>query len=377
MMRIGPIDGYAMLAALVVMVLAATFALVVVGAVHGLQVVEGADASGWRADAAEARALAESTRALRWRGSVAGGSAGGGEQGMDWAVSWAPALPVAGQLWPRERLQVDTAAGAAAGRDDVVLELRAEPWAMGVTCAGDAEIDAPLAVSGSGVYVGGCLRGRENVSFADETGSHPPAAAALDGVRGDVYPSAAVHGGAGIFAGGIEVHDPAATGPFPGDTDGHVGFPVASEWVGGPSEEFLLAAQAEATPPGPTVVADGLFRLDELSPASGQAMVGGRCVLLPDVDTVAVEGTLSAGAGRVLLVARGDAVVGRPGVTTALSGGLVVCGHLEIRGPLALEGTLHAGSLDVKASASVVIAPDWRARPLVGATAPTLAEYGG
>ena len=41
-------DGYAMLAALLIMILAATFALVVFGAVHNLQVVERSDAAGWR-----------------------------------------------------------------------------------------------------------------------------------------------------------------------------------------------------------------------------------------------------------------------------------------------------------------------------------------
>ena len=54
--------GYAMLAALLIMTLAATFALIVVGAVYSLHVVEGADASGWRATAAEGEALAEAIR---------------------------------------------------------------------------------------------------------------------------------------------------------------------------------------------------------------------------------------------------------------------------------------------------------------------------
>jgi len=376
MKRAGHTDGYAMLAALVVMVLAATFALVVVGAVHSLEVVEGADASGWRAGVAETRALAEATRALRWHASLAGGAASGGDQGMDWAVTWAPAPPVSGDPWPRALLQVHSAAGSAAGSDDVVLEFHSEPWAMGVTCAGDAAINAPLEVTGSGVYVGGCLRGRENVAFPNGAGPGPLAAAAPDGVRGEAYATAAAHGGAGIFAGGVEVHDLSTSGLFPGDTDGHAGLPVAGEWVGGPSAEFLLAARAEATPPGPAL-ADGLLRLDQLPPASGQATVGGRCVLVPDLDVVAIEGTPSAGAGRLLLVVQGDAVLGRPGVTTALTGGLVVCGNLEIRGPLELEGALHAGSLDVEAPVSVFVAPSWRASPLAGATVPVLAEHGG
>ena len=365
-----------MLAALVVMVLAATFALVVVGAVHGLLLVEGADASGWRAAAAEAPALAAATRTLRWHSSFAGGSSRGGEQGEDWVVRWEPAPPSAGRLWPRELVQVETSAGSATSRDDAVLELRSEPWAMGVTCAGDVDVAAPLEVSGSGIYVGGCLRGRENVSFADAAGRAPTGVAPSDGVRGEEYPSAAVHGGAGIFTGGVEVHDPSVEGRYPGDTDQHVGLPIGDDWVSGPSVEFFLAAQAEAASPGPALTA-GLLRLDQLSPGSGQAAMGGRCMLLPDLDEVDIEGTVPAEAGRLLLIVRGDAVLGRPGVTTALSGGLVVCGHLEVRGPLALQGTLHAGSLDVEAPVSVVVASDWRATPLAGATLPTLVEYGG
>ena len=216
MRRAGPTDGYAMLATLVVMVLAATLALVVVGAVHSLQLVEGADASGWRAAAAEAPALAAATRTLRWHPSFAGGSSRGGERGTDWAVHWTPAPPSTGRPWLRELARVETSAGSATRRDDAVLELRAEPWAMGVTCAGDADIAAPLEVSGSGVYVGGCLRGRENVSFDGRGGPPSPGVAPADGVRGDVYPSAAVHGGAGIFTEGVEIHDSSVGGSVPG-----------------------------------------------------------------------------------------------------------------------------------------------------------------
>jgi hypothetical protein len=369
-------DGYAMLAALVVMVLAATFALVVVGAVHNVQLVESADASGWRAAAAEARALAAASRALRWTSSVAGGSVQGSDERVAWGVTWAPTPLAAGQLWPRERAQIETSAGIARHRDDVVLELRAEPWAMGVTCAGDADISARLDVTGSGVYVGGCLRGRENVVFTAGGASATPVAGPVDEVRGDVYPAAAVHGGAGVFAGGSEIHDASVTGACPGDTDQHAGLPVRQGWVDGPSAEFLLAAQAEATPPGQALTG-GVLRLDQLPPATGGAAAWGRCILLADVDDVAIEGTPAADAGRLLVLVRGDAAIGRPGETTALSGGLVVTGHLEVRGPLTLEGALHAGSLSVDADVYVSVAPGWRAAPLPGATVPTLVEYGG
>ena len=51
-----------MLAALLIMVLAATFALIVVGAVHSLQVVERSDAAGRRAERAAGKAVTATTR---------------------------------------------------------------------------------------------------------------------------------------------------------------------------------------------------------------------------------------------------------------------------------------------------------------------------
>ena len=74
-------DGFAMLAALLVVVLAATFALVVVGAVLAVQSVEGADAAARRATAAEGQALAAVTRSLRWRPSASVGAVEGVEPG--------------------------------------------------------------------------------------------------------------------------------------------------------------------------------------------------------------------------------------------------------------------------------------------------------
>ena len=340
--------GYAMLAALLVMTLAATFALVVVGAVHSLQVVEGADASGWRAAALEAEALAAATRSLRWRPSEVAGAVEEDDPGAReaWMVTWAPAPPVTGDVWPRIAVQVVTSSGRANHRDDLVLDVRSEPWAMGVTCSADADIAAPFTVSGSGIYVGGCLRGRENVGFVGVSGFVTPAGAPTDLVRGDDFPAAAVHGGAGIFARGVEIHDGSGQSEFADDTDRHVGVAVQEEWLAGPTAEFLLAAGVEATSPG-QALSDGILRLDEVTPAADLA--GGRCLLVPSGDEVTIQGSPSPAAGRLLVVVPGDAVLGRPGETLTLSGGLTVAGNLEVRGPLVVNGSLHAGSLSVEA----------------------------
>ncbi len=101
-------DGYAMLAVLLVMVLAAIFALVVVGAVHSLQVVERSDAAGWRAESLAEQAVSAVNGALRWRPGAVSGTTGGGDADVrqSWRASWTPTAPVVGDVWPRLRVHV-------------------------------------------------------------------------------------------------------------------------------------------------------------------------------------------------------------------------------------------------------------------------------
>jgi len=361
--------GYAMLAALLIMVLAATFALAVVAAVQALHTVERADAGVRRAAVLEGRALEAAAHTLRWDPAAATGSATGHDAAGDsWQVGWAPALPVAGDEWPRLRVAVATRAGRSQVARELTLELRAEPWAAGVTCVDDAEVSAELTVSGSGVYVGGCLRGRENVRFVPDAG--PPA----DRVRGALFPTAAVHGGAGIYARGAEIHAAGAGAEFPDDTDRHEGSPVEPEWLRAPGAEFLAAAALEAVPAAPWV-RDGRLRLDEIPPAPPGAAAG-RCLLLAGADEFVIEGAAPPAAGRLLLVVEGDAVVGQPGAPVELAGGLVVLGRLTVRGSLDLAGSLHARSLSVAAPTRVANSVNWRRLQLPGATLPVVVERG-
>ena len=370
-------DGYAMLAALLIMVLAATFALVVFGAVGSLQAVERSDAAGWRAEVVAGRAVAAATGALRWQPGAGSGVLEGQDPSAreSWRASWAPAPRVVGDAWPRLRVDVLGASGGARRADELTMELRAEPWASGVTCREDAEIQAPLEVAGSGVYVGGCLRGRENVEFVAGPSSVTPAGDPADGVRGDGFPAAAVHGGPGIFAGGIEIHEQAGDGLYTFDTDDDVGEAVPAPWLAPPSAEFLAAATAMAATPGDALVGARLS-LDQIQVPAGGDAAGGSFVLLPAMDEVTIVGSTPTGAGRLLLIVRGDAVVGEPGETVAFSGGLVVCGHLRVRGSLVLDGSLHAGSMEIDAPTRVRVAPGWRQRPLAGAAIPNVIEHG-
>lgn len=370
-------QGYAMPAALLVMVLAATFVLVVVGAVRSLQAVERSDAAGWRADAVAGRAVGATTGALRWRPGTDTGALRRDDPSARewWRASWAPAPAVAGVVWPRLRATVSAASGGARRDDALTIEMRAEPWATGVTCSGDADIQAPLEVAGSGLYVGGCLRGRENVEFVGGPSSVTPSGDPADGVRGDVFPAAAVHGGAGIFAGGLEIHSSAGAGPYAQDTDDHAGVAVPQAWLTSPSAEFLVAASTMAASPGNTL--DGArLSLDQLGVRPGADAQGGTCLVLPEVDEVTIDGSAPPEAGRLLLIVCGDAVLGEPGETVAFSGSLVVCGHLHVRSDLRLEGCLHAQSVTIDAPTHIRVAPDWRQHPLAGAAIPSVIEHG-
>ncbi len=94
------------------------------------------------------------------------------------------------------------------------------------------------------------------------------------------------------------------------------------------------------------------------------------------MDEVTIEGSPAPDAGRLLIVVQGDAVIGSPDETLMLAGALVVSGRLEVRGPVVIQGALHAGSLSVVAPASVVTASSWREYPLPGAALPTLVAWG-
>jgi hypothetical protein len=362
-----------MLAALLVMVLGAAFALVVVAAVASTFEVGVADAEAWRADGARAEAVEAALAEARWRPADLTGTVAGAEESRSetWSAEWAPCAAAA-TSWPCRRVDVTATSGAARRSDRLTVHVQAEDWATGVTCAGDAEFRAPFTVAGSGVYAGGCVRGREHVMFAGDGATEPDQP---DYAHGEDFAVAAVHAAAGIFAGDMEIHDTATPVGYPDDGDQHTGEVGPAEWVAGPSAEFLLAAEAEAEAPG-AALADGTLRLDALEAPGTGALSGGRCLLLPRGDTITIVGVAPAAAGRLLVVCPGDAVLGQPGEPVELQGGLVVCGRLDVRGDLRLWGSLHAGSLVSEAQAVVTLGRDWQAQPLPGAARPVVVEQG-
>ena len=373
-MRRCPQSGYALLTALVVMVLAATFALALVGAVHALQLVQSADADAGRASRLEAAAAAEVLGRLRWAPLQASGSLAGSDSALheEWTAEWeTPALPAASPWLPR-RVRVAAAAGRSRRAGWANVELRIEEWAVGVSCEHDADIAARLTVSGSGLYVGGCVRGRESVSFGAGDAGVTADGRPLDGARSGDCLVAAAHAGAGIFASGIEVHDPPVAA-YADDGDPHAGAAPPAAWTAGPSPEFLAAAESHGTPAG-DAVRDGSLHLDAIVAATPSELVAGRCVMLAGSEEVTIEGVAGDDVGPLLIIVPGDAVIGQPGAPVALRGALVVCGRLRVRSEFELLGSLHAESLEVDAPVSVTVPLGWRDRPLPGAAKPVVVE---
>jgi hypothetical protein len=367
-------SGYALLSVLVVMVLATTFALMVVGAVHALQLVESADADAGRASRLEAAAVREVLGRLRWAPQQASGVLTGMDTELreQWSAEWEISPPATTTPWPARRVRVAAAASTARRAGTATVEMRLEDWALGVSCEHDADIAAGFTISGSGLYVGGCLRGRDQVSFAAGDAGVSADGRPVDGARGADCPVAAAHAGAGIFAGGFEIHDSTAAA-YADDGDPHAGAMPLDGWVAGPSPEFLAAAESEGTPAGAAFY-DGSLHLDALGAADLSQMVTGRCLVLSGLDEVVVEGVAGQDAGPLLIIVTGDAVIGQPGAPVAFRGGLVVCGRLRVRSEFVLEGSLHAGSIEADASTSITLPGDWRSRPLPGAAKPVVTE---
>jgi len=336
--------------------------------------VQSADADAARASRLAASAAGEVLGRLRWAPMRASGSLTGSDGALhgEWTAEWETDPPTATSSWPRRGVRIAATVSGAHRVSAATVEMRVEDWAVGVSCEHDAELAARFTVSGSGLYVGGCLRGRDLLSFSAGDVGVTVDSRPADGARGDDCPVAAAHAGAGIFAGGAEVHDPPVAA-YADDGDPHAGAVPAAAWVAGPTPEVLVAAQSEGMSAG-DALSDGSLHLDAISAAGPSELIAGRCLVLPGPDEVAIEGIAGQDAGPLLIIIMGDAVVGQPGAPVALRGALVVCGRLRVRSELRLEGTLHAGSLQIDAPVSINVPGDWRDRPLPGAARPVVVE---
>ena len=371
--------GYALLAALVVTALAAGFAAAAVAAVSARQSIVGADVANVRAQAGVKQALARVCLELRRHPAALEGalsSSGVAAGDAAWQASWVAADPGAGMVWPGVTVQIEGSCGAARKRLSAVLQLRAEPVPQGLATARDVELQAPLRVTGSGLYCGGCLRGREWLEF----GTLEP----VDGVHGDMWPLAGVHALGGVWAAGEEIHaGPGVGAEYPFDTDMDTGDNEVSRFVAPPDTPLLIALRDAAVDPG-AALHDGILDLSQLPlsppPGSGAGAWDDGYVVVASAAEGAelrLTGARPPGACTVVLVVRGDAVLGEPGVPTAFDGALLVLGGLRVCGLSALGGHLFARDLLVSAPLSVELAGDWRLRQLAGLVSAILESLDG
>jgi hypothetical protein len=358
-------EGYALLAALVITTLAAAFAATAVASVAADHRVAAADRAGSRADAAAWEALDGRAERLRWQ-------------------PWQAQPPLSLTGWPTVAVQSRGEARGSLTVLDAVFELRLPPWCGGLVTGGDAELGAPVTVANSGAYIGGSLRGREQVAFTPAPPGGPPGA--VDLVHGDEWPLSAVHALGGVWAAGVEIHDPDGSGSpgdvdpaYAADTDTHTGAGDILAVTQGPGTGLLAALSEGSAPPG-LALADGLLDVSLLpdEPSTGGAAdpgvtAVGYVVVVPTADTpVRIVGRRAVDACPLVLVVLGDATAGEGAAPLSLRGALAVCGRLDVMGATTVDGSLFAGSLVVAAPLAVVTSPDWRAHPLAGLATPVI-----
>ena len=348
-------DGYVLLVALVIMALAAVFAASATAAVTARRGIQRADAAHLRSQTLAWQALGDAAERFRWEPQNTAGSSSSAS-GAAIAV-WRPSVAA-------DQPAIDvTATGASSGsrcRIEATIELRPAACAAGLTVAADADLGAPVEVGGTGMYVGGCLRGREWLSFSE----------ASDSVHGDAWPVAAAHALGSVWAAGVEIHDEASS-QYDDDTDTHVEPGDIAAVTAAPDPVLLSELARHATPVG-EALADDVLSLDLLPAQPPPSATSGSVadlvvVVVPRLATpVRVVGVRDTEDCRLILVLEGDAVLGAPGENVALSGALLACGTLVVAGPATVTGHLHARRLEVEASLSVVTPVDRDSHCLAG-----------
>ncbi len=365
-------NGYALLATLVIMALAAVFAATSVAAVLARQDVAAADRGAARAGSLERRALAAACLAGRrgeW-GSGSGAVSGAPGHNESWRAGWSLSPHPSAAGWPQFGLTAEGACERARRSVDADIELRREPFACGLVVCGDVEADASLLVDGSGLYCGGSVRGREWVSFGPAEGTPP-----TDGVHGDLWPQAGVHALGGIWVRGVEEHS-GGPAPAPQDTDTDSAENAVMSAVSTPSEDWMDTVDGWADDPG-SALDRGVLRLDRL-PASSDTLGGrlagsGLIICLASGDAaVRVVGVRPSGWCPVLVVSGGDLVLGDPTMDTSFDGAVVTRGRVDVQGVTEIGGGMYAGTLRVADPLVVTVAPSWRTRPIPGLALPVI-----
>jgi hypothetical protein len=377
--------GFALLAALVITCLAGVFAATCVCAIGARIDVNAADAGAVRARATLQRALDSVCARLRTSPSAQEGElrAMPGEHGdEEWHAVWTSLPTTAADGLTQVHVDVQASAGSSSARLSAVIELGAEVCAQGIEVCEDMELRAPVDVTGSGVYCGGSVRGRQWLRFGDDAETPAGATPSVDGVHGDRWRVAGAHAAGGIWAAGEEIHQSASAGPWSADSDTHTGETGIAALAELPSAELVCFLRERTIAPGEALSDDvlDLSQLPDGPPGAESADVGGNghiVVVRPVGDILHIIGERAAGACPLTLVVDGDAQAGHTGGETGMNGALIVLGALDVSGELWLNGHLQARSLCVRAPAHLVTPANWRQHPEAGLAVPTIVSQAG
>jgi len=400
-----------MLAALLIAAVAALFAGVAVAAALGALTVTASDGASARARvAAEAGVefglhrlcwlLTPPDRALRCEihgTTTASSGADGVGTAADFSEVTLETVEAVSLGWPLAtrfvRLTGEASCGRAHSRTVSLVLLQPTATPRGISVVEDADVQAAVSVSGCGLYAGGAVRGRENVSFSAPAGEEVPGDPAPDNAWGGRWPAAGVHAGGGIWAAGIETRD---LDPLPVAYAHDTVAADVQELVELPDAVWLASARAHALEPA-DAFAGGVLHLDRLPPAlptgePGSAEVAGVadpaagflvCVSSNGVvGGVTVVGRRDPAWAPVTVVVEGDARLGDPSPMPAdvddgapavsLRGALIATGHLEVAATSSITGHLACRRLLVAAPLAVTLDAGWREQPPVGSLEPLL-----
>jgi hypothetical protein len=328
-----------------------------------------ADLAGAGADAAARAGLAAAAEELRWGSSLPTGpllsftgSFGAAAYDVVITADLAAAAPGSGQTFVAN---VTGRCGSA--RRQVTARLLVQPSALAAGCAvaGDCIVEAPTQITGSGLYVGGTVTGRQLITFGEAGAAGP----ALDTVHPDLWLLAAVHAGGGIFVDRVgEEHEVGL--PAGSDSDVHAGTPPPAAATAMPPAEVLADLHAHEIDPG-AALRDDELHLDKLplapADATGRPARGVVIFVAPAnaADCVSISGQGVPGSNPVTIIVDGNArVVGSDGTGVSFSGALVVTGEATVEAPLNVQGCVFAGGLHVRAPFTVTLPLAWpRAAP--------------
>jgi hypothetical protein len=362
--------GYALLAVLLVVALAATLVAAMAAAFSAGAGVRSADRDAVSAEAAWREAFAAVSLALRRQPDVQTFVlTGRSSEGDAWEAACAPASGAPG-AWPAVQADIASRHGLAARGGSALLSLTADPRAAGCVCAGDVTLAAPLRIGGTGLVCGGSVFGREWVQFGDGAGS---AALPPDAVHGDLWPVAAAHAGAGVWAAGVEEHAAQAVARRLNDTDVHAGGSPPQALVELPDAAWAAEFAAGAVAPG-EAFRDGVLDLSALPAHAPGATADAGFAVAVGASRVIVVGSRPHGWCRISVLCLGDAVLGSDAGATSLAGALVVLGSCTVAGAAEITGHLFTGALTVAAGLTVDVPARWRSLPCSGLAQPVATQ---